>query len=456
MFANNEKVQGVNTAEIFARMLGELPWANFRGYIQTNAPLLKLCTFGGHRLEPQKRDRFEKIISREAEKADFSEAMCNGLFASWYPVRQDLHKNLEDYFHSEEYLDFRKEQKLNDDEYVLPDEKFNEFFVLRDQPAWKILLCFSPLKFSDAQADQILDDAQGSSELLEQIASLEKELEDDRRKNSQNAAELERLRARQQGDTAEIQEQKRLVRSQKTEIEAQMRKFESAQAEIKRLNQRLQEIEGEVAERENALKEEMKRKVTRLQNEYDRVSQELNSWQSRYEEQRLLNRSLEKNSLEADKAKKEALRESSEIADKMTVHAKFADLLLSQVDWPKVGAAMKMTPTVRRNFNSLVRKLNYEEDLTLTIEGTLLEFWSKLIKSEEELVKRLDQSNTLEVMNGDMKGFWEQVSELFADAQINLEARSFMLGLLHELFFQSIDMEDLAQDKIPTGKKSRK
>jgi len=38
MFANNEKVQGVNTAEIFARMLGELPWANFRGYIQANAP----------------------------------------------------------------------------------------------------------------------------------------------------------------------------------------------------------------------------------------------------------------------------------------------------------------------------------------------------------------------------------------------------------------------------------
>lgn len=456
MFDNNEKIQGVNTAEIFARMLGELPWANFRGYIQANAPLLKLCSFGGHRLEPQKRDRLEKIICREAEKADFSEAACNGLFASWYPVNQDLHRRLEDYFHSEEYLAFRKEQNLNDDDYVLPDEKFAEFFVIREQPAWKILLCFSPLKFSDTQTAKILDDTQGSSQLLEQIASLEKELEEIRRKNSQNSAELEKLRSRQQSVAGEIQEQKKLVRNQKSELDAQQRKFEGAQAEIKRLNQRLQDSESSIAERENSLKEEMTRNLNRLQNEYNRVSKELNTWQSKYEEQRLLNRSLEKNAVEAEKARDQAQRESAQVAEKMTTHAKFADLLLSRIDWPKVGAAMKMNPTVRRNFNSLIRKLNYEEDLTLTIEGTLQDFWGKLIKTEEELIKRLAQSNTLEVMNGDLKGFWEQVSELFIDVQLNMEARSFMIGLLQELFFQSIELDDLTSDKLPSGKKKVK
>ncbi len=453
MFANNEKVQGVNIAEVFARMLGELPWANFRVYIQANAPLLKLCTFGGHRLEPQKRDRLEKIICREAEKADFSEAVCNGLFASWYPVNQDLHRRLEDYFHSEEYLTYRKEQKLNEDDYVLPDEKFAEFFAIREQPAWKILLCFSPLKFSDAQVAKILDDTQGNSQLLEQIANLEKEIEESRRKCIQNAAELEKLRSRQQSDVAEIQEQKKLARNQKSDLDAQQRKFEGAQAEIKRLNQRLQDTDNGMAERENALKEEMNRNLSRLQNEYNRVSKELNVWQSKYEEQRLLNRSLEKNAVEADKAKGMALRESAQVAEKMATHTKFADLLLSRIDWPKIGAAMKMNPTVRRNFNSLVRKLNYEEDLSLTIEGTLPEFWGKLIKNEEDLIKRISQSNTLEVMNGDLKGFWDQVSLLFADVQINLEARSFLIGLLQELFFQSIDLQDLAQDKLPHGKK---
>ena len=115
-----------------------------------------------------------------------------------------------------------------------------------------------------------------------------------------------------------------------------------------------------------------------------------------------------------------------------------------------------MNPTVRRNFNSLVRKLNYEEDRSLTIEGTLPEFWGKLIKNEEDLIKRIAQSNTLEVMNGDLKGFWEQVSELFTDVQINLEARSFLIGLLQELFFQSIELEDLDTDKIPSSKKKSK
>lgn len=456
MFANNEKIQGVNTAEIFARMLGELPWANFRGYIQANAPLLKLCTFGGHRIEPQKRDRLEKIVYREAEKVEFSEAVCNGLFASWYPVNQDLHRKLEDYFHSDEYLNYRKEQNLKDDDYVLPDDKFAEFFVIRDQPAWKILLCFSPLKFSDSQVARILDDTQGSTQLLEQIAQLEKELEESRRKNSQNAAELEKLRARQQGDTSEIQEQKKLVRNQKSELDAQQRKFEGAQAEIKRLNQRLQDADSGKTERENALKEEMNRNLNRLQNEFTRVSKELNTWQSKYEEQRLLNRSLEKNAVEAEKAKEQALRESALVTEKMATHAKFGDLMLSRIDWPKIGAAMKMNPTVRRNFNSLVRKLNYEEDRSLTIEGTLPEFWGKLIKNEEDLIKRIAQSNTLEVMNGDLKGFWEQVSELFTDVQINLEARSFLIGLLQELFFQSIELEDLDTDKIPSSKKKSK
>ena len=455
MFANNEKGQGVNTAEVFAKMLGELPWANFRSCIQANAPLLKLCTFGGHRLEPQKRDRLEKIVYREAEKAGFSEAVCNGIFAAWYPVNQDLHRKLEDYFHSDEYQNYRKEQGLKDDDYVLPDDKFTEFFVLREQLAWKILLCFSPLKFSDSQADRILDDTQGNTQLLEQLAQLEKELEETRRKGSQNAAELERLRSRQQDDATEIQEQKRLVRSQKSDIEAQQRKFESAQAEIKRLNQRLQDADSEMAERKKALTEELNRNLSRVQNELNRVSKELSTWQSKYEEQRLLNRSLEKNALEAEKAKEQTQRESDQVAEKMAIHAKFGDLVLSRIDWPKVGAAMKMNPAVRRNFNSLVRKLNYEEDRSLTIEGTLSEFWGKLIKDEEELIKRISQSNTLEVMNGDLKGFWDQVSELFADVQINLEARSFLIGLLHDIFFQNIDLDDLEADKIPSKKKSK-
>ena len=101
MLGNNEQIQGVNLTEVFTQMIGELPWASLLQYIQANGPLMKLCTIGGHRLVPDKRKRFEAIILREAEKGNFSEAVTNGVFAAWYPVHTELHKQLEDYFHSD-------------------------------------------------------------------------------------------------------------------------------------------------------------------------------------------------------------------------------------------------------------------------------------------------------------------------------------------------------------------
>ncbi len=91
--------------------------------------------------------------------------------------------------------------------------------------------------------------------------------------------------------------------------------------------------------------------------------------------------------------------------------------------------------------------------MSLTIEGTLPDFWNKLIKNEEELIRLISQSNTLEVIDGDLEGFWNIVSELFSDVQINLEARLFMVGLLQELFFQNLDLSDLKDSVIPSGKK---
>ena len=102
MLENNEKIQGVNLSEVYGVMVKELPWSVMLSYINANANLLKMCTIGGHRLDPNKRERFEKIIIREAEKAHYSEAVCNGVFASWYPVHTELHQALEDYFHSDE------------------------------------------------------------------------------------------------------------------------------------------------------------------------------------------------------------------------------------------------------------------------------------------------------------------------------------------------------------------
>lgn len=452
MLGNNEKIQGVNLADVFVKMLGELPWSNLRNYVQANAPLAKLCTIGGHRLEPNKRERMEKLIIREAQRAEYADSWCNGVFASWYPVHEALHGTLEGYFHSDEYKAYREENQLGEDDYVLPMAKFEEFFRLDDLDKWRILLCFSPLKFSQEQSAKILDESQGNAQLIGKLREIEAERDDLNRKTSQLSAEAEKLRARHTESANENQELKKQNRQLRLDQDQSQEKLESALAELRRVSQQLSQADGLKAEREKSLRDDMTRALARLQSDFDRVSKDLSSWQSRYEEQRLANRRLEE---QAQEAKRQAALADQQraVAEKREAEKdKFADLLLSRIDWAKVGGAMKMTPTVRRNFNSLVKRLNYEEDRTLTIEGTLTEFWSKLVKDEKELIDNIAKSNTREVLTGDMDEYWRGLGDVFADVLINMEARTAMLGMLQDIFFQQLDDEDLAEPTLVKAK----
>ncbi len=456
MLENNEKIQGVNLSEVYGVMVKELPWSVMLSYINANANLLKMCTIGGHRLDPNKRERFEKIIIREAEKAHYSEAVCNGVFASWYPVHTELHQGLEDYFHSDEYKSYRDGRGLGEDDYVLPDEKMDALFKIEDLGFWRILLCFSPLKFSKTQADKILNNQEGSAELVEKMKKQEATIAELTRKNEQLAAEAERLRAKQSADSSEIQELKRQNRQFRTDGEQLQRKLESMQAENRHIAQQVTAANGKQQDFEKQLREETQRTVARIQNELDRVTKELQSWQSRYEEQKFANRQLEEGKTAADKARDQVMAEKAELEKELSESQGFADTILSRIDWPHVGAAMKITPTVRKNLNSLLKKLNYEEDRTLTIEGTLPEFWSSLAAGDAALIKKLANSSMEELASGDINGYWQEVGNQFKDVLQNLEARQALLTVLQDLFFQTLEMSDLDVSKIPSKSKAKK
>lgn len=452
MLGNNEKIPGVKLGDVFLKMLGELPWKKLMDYIQANPALLKQCQAGGHRIDPNKRDRLHRLIFAEAGRAEFAESVTNGVFAAWYPERKELNEALESYFHSEDYTAYRQEHEVAEDEYVLSDAKFDDFFKVQDLPAWLILLCFSPLRFTAAQAERILHDKQGSAELVDRVAALEGQAEDLQKKNAQLQSEAERLRARQIADAAELQDLKKQVRGGKSEADQLQQRLDSAQAEIRRLSQKQQQADGEASERDRQVREECDRQLSRLQSEFNRVSKDLSAWQSKYEEQRLQNRTLQERNVEAEKIRKQSEKDVEVALAKVGRCEAFADLLLSRIDWPKLGAAMKMTPTVRKGFNSLVKKLDYEEDLTLSIEGTLPEFWQKLCADEMALVERISSSQSLEFMGGDFSGFWDRVADDFNTVQLNLEARAFMLGMLQKIFAQLLTPEDLEQSVMPVTK----
>jgi hypothetical protein len=58
-------------------------------------------------------------------------------------------------------------------------------------------------------------------------------------------------------------------------------------------------------------------------------------------------------------------------------------------------------------------------------------------------------------MGGDMQCYWTSLTDAFGDVQISLEARSVILKMLHEIFYQVIEMEDLKEAVIPQPKEKR-
>lgn len=455
MLGNNEKIQGVSIPDMFSQMLSELPWRTLSQYISGNAQLLKVCTFGGHRIDPQQRPRLTKQVINEAVKTDYSDSTCSALFAAWYPVHAELHAKLEGYFNSDEYKEYRKENKLNDVDYVLSDDKFREFFQVSDLKAWKILLVFAPLKFTKEQADQILNHQEGSEELLERIKELEARLSEADRKASSASGELEKARQQQQSSENELKEARHQIRTQKGDLEALNQKFLSSSAEVKRLSGLLSSRSEELEKRAATASENAERVTTRLQAELSRLKEELNGWQNKFQEQLQANRQIQNDAANTEARAGKSNAERDAAIKKLDESKKFVDLLLSRIDWAKLGSQLKLSPTLRKNFNSMLKRLNYEENLSLTIEGTLPQFWSRLQKKEGELIQRVAASSTLEVEKGDMKGFWEEVKDSFAEVQTSIEARLFMLGFIHELLFAIYVPEQLAAPTIPAPLKKK-
>ena len=306
MFANKEGMQAVDLKAVFTKMLKEVKWDSLKTYINSNADLAKRCTMGGFRMEEKYRPRMQDIILRDAERSEFSDAVAGSLFTVWYPVHQELHGKLEDHFNSDDYKNYRKDNGLADDEYVLTPEKFQEFFDVKELMAWKILLCFSPLKFTDEQAKTILEGKQDDAELVEKMTALEQKNAELQRKVDVLQQEAERLRARQQADAQEIQNYKKDNRQVKLDCEQYQQRAETALAEMRRTNEKLAQAEGRVAMREAEMKQEMERAQEKAQAAVEAARNEMVVWRTRHEQQCQENHLLEEQAQAAEARRAQA------------------------------------------------------------------------------------------------------------------------------------------------------
>ena len=457
MLGNNEKIQGVKISDLFAMMVGELPWRTLSRYINENAQLQKICTLGGHRIDPNQRPRLEKQVVNEAAKNEFSETACQPLFGAWYPVHEQLHDTLENYFHSDEYKAYRAEHKLTEEDYVLSDEKFNEFYDIKENKAWKLLLAFAPLKFTAEQAEKILNNQEGAAELQEKLTALEAQLAAANKKAADATADVERVRAQLQSSTAEVQELKKQQRALKADLDAANQKFMSATAETKRLAAKLAETDEAIRKREQSVSENAERQVGRLQAELEKSKADLNAWQNKYQEQLLANRQIVADAKAVDNKAEAANADKAKAVEELRSYQKFVDLLLDRIDWRSLGSQLKLAnPTMKAGFGRIIKKINYEQDATGTLEEALPKFWDDFTARETELIHKIANSSTLEVSQGDMEGFWNEVKDSFESVQVSLEARLFMLAFIRELLFAIYTPEQLQTPNIPVEKKGTK
>ena len=61
------------------------------------------------------------------------------------------------------------------------------------------------------------------------------------------------------------------------------------------------------------------------------------------------------------------------------------------------------------------------------------------------------QSDVLEVQSGDIENYWRSLTDVFEDVHISLEARNILLRVLQEIFYQTLEMDDLEKVKLPTA-----
>jgi len=456
MLENNEEIQDLDLSRIFSIMVNELPWSSLQAYIQANSILLKQCTIGGHRLEPKRKKRILKLLMREGERNNYSQAFCNGIFVQWYPIHEEIHKNLEDYFHSDEYKEYRKKNDLDEDTYVLPEDKFTKFFKVEDLDAWQILLCFSPLQLNKEQTSKVIGNcATGNKQLLERIKKLEKENTKLSKTAKQITIDNEKLKENAAIAKTNSQEIRTQLKQLRVERDALLNKFEVSQAENKKQKKLLNDTEKEKHEYIDKINKKTKLQIKALQDDLTRIKKELSSWKYKYETQITANRDLQAEIKHIGKSRNKALSKVEQIDREKDELYSFADMLISRFDWTNVARQMKLTPTLKRQMNSLIKKLNYEEDKTLTLEGTLPEFWTALQKKEKALIQNIAKSNTQEMINGSAKKYWADLTDVFTDVKIGLEARLMLLGILEDIFYQTFEMEDLETASINITKKKK-
>lgn len=434
--------KSINLAQLFKKMLNELPWTTFANFLRANAGMFKMLSAGGYRMDIKNRRRLEDIVCREGEKRNYEIASISGIvFTCWYPLQGQLHQQLEEYFHSDAHKEYLKQHELPEETYCLPEETFEAIYKNEDRTAWQILLCFSPMTLSDQQIDQITSLNCNPEEMQAKMETCEKELAAAQKQVMQNESEIQRLRA-------ELSEQKAQLADFKKKNEQAQTRLNSLQNENQKLRKQAQESHTEVSDvsQDEMLKNE--KLLAAAKHELEKAKNEVNEWKKRYEAHCIGTKDKDRQIANFKDEIETLNNQIIHLKKQIEKREKFADNLLSRFDWKEIGAQLKLTANVKQQFNALVKKINYEEHKEIGIDQELPAFWNALGVQEKHLIEQIADSDNLEISHPNAADLWNELEEQFEDVLICLEAKTVLLKLLQSIFCETINNEALDTPNI--------
>lgn len=412
----NKKIKTSNILDSIKTMTQELAWHTLKEIISSKKKLLSEFQRGGYKLVPKNRSRAKKLLIEKSSKSDY-----RLIFFRWYSEQSTYKEILDPYFISDEYKIWAEKRKLEEDEYALPDDRFNILYDSLTNKHALYFLHFSPIKFTRKQAEMFI------KKPTSPVESDEKKKEESLVLSKQTAELIEKLKSeirslkkdqrRLKGNNINLQKQ--IDNYKKNEIiyrEKIKEQNESLEKYRKEMDAKIKEADHRVSERLEKLKEEKAR----------------SEWKAKDYKYKFgkASRVLQSNSRQISNLKK-IIPEL-----KKTKNIRFQNIL-ERIDTKELFDVLNEPDEVKELLSTLVKPPTGDDTSDARqLEINLKSFWNNLLKKEEEV---LDKICLLKVDDIDESYYknWVNHTDDFNDLIYSLRARAILIKMLHEILWQN-------------------
>lgn len=385
-------------------LFDRLKWSEISDVFNSITDVRRAYLTGGFTLKRENKTRsrnvFRKYFKDNPERSD---TLKINLFMTWYSRQEGFGEDIDEYFQSDAYQTLVEEKGLDENFYHLTDEKLEEFSSRWSRDNARLLLFFSPIKFSESQAEVV---AEIEGDVVEKRVekSPKKEVLDEVRRSLKSAEKENRSLKK------DLKKERAELRHLEGEMKGVSKEAETLRGEKERLANQLEELKCQADSHSGAVRE-LHSKIRGLENEKRGLVDEREKNHKRI------------NSL------KEKVEETERRLLNISRESPIDRILLDQSKLRSLFSAVHEESEVLSVFENLLK------EKTESGTGTNFpEFWEQLGRKEQEKVRALSQISSVDMDKEKFATSWSDTEDLFKDLEYLAQAKLALIGAIHRLF----------------------